>query len=81
VAVPRIRTHCHMPIYWDQPGALGSTRAQLDHTLAAWRDLPEPPLFEVETYTWSVLPAALRDRPLPELLARELDHAANLLGV
>jgi len=78
---PRIRTHCHMPIYWDQPGALGSTRAQLDHTLAAWRDLPEPPLFEVETYTWSVLPAALRDRPLPELLARELDHAANLLGV
>lgn len=49
----RIRTHFHVPVFWDDPGVLGSTQAELR---AALRALPaDVPLLEVETYTWSVL--------------------------
>ena len=55
----RLRTHFHMPVFWDQDGAFGSTRAELSRVL---RSLASPlsesplPLLEVETYTWGVLP-------------------------
>jgi sugar phosphate isomerase/epimerase len=71
----RLRTHFHVPIAWDAPGALGSTRAALESALAA---LPRPlPLLEVETYTWDVLP----DRPAGDAalvagIRAELDFAA-----
>ena len=60
-------------------GAFGSTRRDLERALAGIAQMQEPPLCEVETYTWSVLPDAMRDAPLPDLLARELDFAAKLL--
>ena len=48
-----MRTHFHMPIFWDGDEVLGSTRSEVERVLAG---LPEPrPLLEVETYTWSVL--------------------------
>ena len=74
-----IRTHYHMPLWWDRDGAFGSTRRELERALAGIAQMQEPPLCEVETYTWSVLPDAMRDAPLPDLLARELDFAAKLL--
>jgi sugar phosphate isomerase/epimerase len=77
----RVRTHFHMPIYWDEAGDFGSTRSDLDRTLPAVAAALDPaPIFEVETYTWTVLDEPWRSRPLPELLAQELDHAAKLLG-
>ncbi|MBI5852643.1 MAG: metabolite traffic protein EboE [Planctomycetes bacterium] len=49
----RIRTHFHVPVFWDDPGVLGSTQAELR---CALRVLPaDLALLEVETYTWSVL--------------------------
>jgi len=52
-AADRVRTHFHMPIFWDGDEVLGSTRAEVERVLAG---LPQPrPLLEVETYTWSVL--------------------------
>ncbi len=74
-----LRTHYHMPLWWDQDGAFGSTRRELERALVGISALREPPLCEVETYTWSVLPAAMRDAPMSSLLARELDFAAKLL--
>lgn len=54
VAATPLRTHFHMPVFWDADGSLGSTRAQLEAALAR---MPGPlPLLEVETYTWGVLP-------------------------
>lgn len=48
-----VRTHFHMPIFWDGDEALGSTRAEVVRVLEG---LVGPrPLLEVETYTWSVL--------------------------
>lgn len=75
-----VRTHYHMPLWWDRDGAFGSTRSELRRALAGLAQLPDPPLCEVETYTWSVLPEALRSAPLPDLLARELEFAAKHLG-
>ncbi len=50
----RLRTHFHMPVFWDQEGPFGSTRAELSRVLRALA--PPLPLLEVETYTWGVLP-------------------------
>lgn len=48
-----LRTHFHMPLFWDQEGAFGSTRAEVARVLRALA--PPVPLLEVETYTWGVL--------------------------
>jgi len=78
----RLRTHFHMPLYWDQPGALGSTRSEVERVLRGLRAMPPPlPLLEVETYTWSVLGDLAGSEPLPLRIGRELEFVANLLGV
>ena len=41
--------------------------------LAALRGEAEVPHLEVETYTWDVLPAELRDRPVTDAIVRELE--------
>jgi hypothetical protein len=66
-----IRTHFHTPVFWDQEGALGSTRDELHRVLVG---LPRPlPLLEVETYTWGVLPGAVRgEDSLLDGIEREL---------
>ena len=74
------RVHYHLPVHADSlldPGAgVRTTRAEmlkaLRHALA--RDLCHH--FEVETYTWSVLPEAHRpktDAELAEAISKELD--------
>ncbi len=76
-----IRTHYHMPLWWDEPGAFGSTRAEVERVLRALAQAREPlPLLEVETYTWSVLGSFGGSEPLARRIGRELDFAANLLG-
>jgi sugar phosphate isomerase/epimerase len=50
----RVRSHFHVPVFWDAVGVLGSTRAEVERFLAGL--MPPLPLLEVETYTWSVLP-------------------------
>ncbi len=54
------RTHFHVPIWWAGSGHLGTTR---DDWRAAVRRCLEGGLtdhFEIETYTWDVIPAADR---------------------
>ncbi|MBK8978558.1 MAG: metabolite traffic protein EboE [Planctomycetes bacterium] len=77
-ACERVRTHFHTPVFWDDDGPLGSTRAELQRTLAS---LSGPlPLLEVETYTWAVLDPAWRpDRDLIAGLAAELHFVHGLL--
>lgn len=79
-AAGRLRSHYHVPIYWDEDGAFGSTRREVQRALAALaRDEAAMPLLEVETYTWSVLPGFDEGVPLAERLGRELDFAAACL--
>ena len=71
------RVHFHAPLHADDEGPVGTTRAELEATLAALvgGDAPRTTHLEVETYTWTVLPASLRPRDdagLVEGIAREL---------
>jgi sugar phosphate isomerase/epimerase len=81
---PLLRSHYHVPLFWDPPGPLGSTAKAAARVLAAIAAEPGPwPLLEVETYTWSVLGAGAAgvaaSAPLHQLIARELDQAAHWL--
>lgn len=51
------RIHFHVPLFSEDFGGLGSTRESIRRTLRAH---PATSHFEIETYTWSVLPPDLR---------------------
>ncbi len=65
------RAHFHVPIFTDQFGLLQSTRDAIETALTLQREQPFTDQFEVETYTWTVLPDGLK-LPLTESIAREL---------
>jgi hypothetical protein len=62
------RVHFHVPIF----RAEGSTQFELADLLAEHARSPISAHLEVETYTWDVLPAELRDEPIADAIAREL---------
>ena len=66
------RIHCHVPVFLSDLGAIGSTRSDLVATLAALRARPRSAHLEVETYTWDVLPTALRTGSKSANIAREI---------
>jgi sugar phosphate isomerase/epimerase len=61
------RIHFHVPVFAEDFGGLRSTREAIRETLRA---KPATSHFEIETYTWSVLPAGLRVG-LGESISRE----------
>ncbi len=67
------RIHCHVPVFHPGLGAIGSTQGDLVTLLAAARDGDLSPHLEVETYTWDILPEALRLDDKAASIARELD--------
>lgn len=75
------RTHFHVPVHQERIGSLRTTRRELREALTAVHLLSYEPHLEVETYTWSVLPAS-NERPssLVEGLAAELDATERLLA-
>lgn len=66
------RTHFHVPVHLDAIGRLGTTAKEIPIALAA-ASQTDPPVFEVETYAWTVLPPHLRERDLAAGIARELE--------
>jgi hypothetical protein len=60
-------------------GELATTAAATDEALALHREQPISDHFEVETYTFGVLPAPYRDADLVTHLTRELEWAAQRL--
>lgn len=54
------RVHCHVPVFLDRMGDLGSTQEDLLAVLDGLREEAFSPHLEVETYTWDVLPEDLR---------------------
>lgn len=73
------RVHVHVPIFVSEPGSLSTTADSLLPLLRRVRERGLEPHFEVETYTWGVLPEPYRALPLSETIARELTAAAALL--
>jgi hypothetical protein len=66
------RVHCHLPVFLETAGRIASTRSDLLAVLAALRQEPLAPHLEVETYTWDILPEALKTGSKADDIAREL---------
>ena len=66
------RVHFHVPVYEENLDGFSSTQPFVRAALALHRQKSRTPHLEVETYTWSVLPAHARNVPIDEAIAREL---------
>lgn len=66
------RVHFHVPIFLPDLGAFDNTQAFLRELLRRHREQPLTDHLEVETYTWDVLPAELRQPDIADDIAREL---------
>lgn len=72
-ASPEWRVHFHVPVFLERAGVFSTTRDVLEDVLERQRERGIAPHLEVETYTWDVLPAELRDVEPAVAIARELD--------
>ena len=66
------RLHFHVPIFMHQLAPFMSTQSFIREMLALHRVAPVSTHLEVETYTWDVLPEALRSGGVDEAVAHEL---------
>jgi hypothetical protein len=66
------RVHCHVPVFMPEAGLAATTQPFLSEILGLHRKQAISAHLEVETYTWDVLPASLREVDLPVAIAREL---------
>ena len=73
------RIHCHVPLFLSDLGEIGSTRADLEAVLAAFRRKSRSSHLEVETYTWDVLPDHLRTGSKAADIAREMSFCVKEL--
>jgi hypothetical protein len=73
------RIHCHVPVFLTDLGDLGSTQDALLTTLRALKTNALSPHLEVETYTWDVLPAALKTASKADDIACELSFVIEEL--
>jgi hypothetical protein len=76
-AFEEMRVHFHIPLDAEPAAPLKSTRAETLAVLAWHRENPRAcPHFEIETYTWAVLPTGLQ-RPVEEQIACEYQWVLN----
>jgi hypothetical protein len=73
------RIHFHVPVFRSELGPFRSTQASLRELLAVCRRELDDVCYEVETYTWGVLPEEHVTGPLPDLIAREILWAEQWL--
>ena len=73
------RVHCHVPVFLADAGPISTTQAQLLQTLNACKAQGYSSHLEVETYTWDVLPAALKSDNKAQAIARELQFVHQAL--
>ena len=73
------RVHCHVPVFLQDAGAISTTQAQLLQTLEACKREGFSSHLEVETYTWDVLPVALKTDSKAQAIARELLFVKKVL--
>jgi len=73
------RVHFHVPVFLDDLGAFSSTRDFLDEILALHKADPISPHLEIETYTWDVLPDAVRGATVDKDIVREMQWVLERL--
>lgn len=72
------RTHFHVPVFLENYGLIQSTQADIAEVLKLQQQYGYSRHLEVETYTWSVLPADMQ-LPIAESIARELQWVQNMV--
>lgn len=73
------RSHFHVPLFIEDYGSLQSTQDDIKKVLTIQSKQPFTNYLEVETYTWEVLPDALK-APLSESIIREMEWVINYLN-
>jgi hypothetical protein len=73
------RVHFHVPIFLGTIATFETTQPYLASLLAVLKRDEVCPYFEVETYTWDVLPPELRTSDVCTAIARELTWARTTL--
>jgi hypothetical protein len=73
------RTHFHVPVFLDDLGSFGTTRSGIEAALALHAQTPLSDHVEIETYTWDVLPAALKTGDIVGYVSRELEWVRDTL--
>ncbi|MFI5193246.1 MAG: metabolite traffic protein EboE [Chitinophagales bacterium] len=73
------RAHFHVPVFARDFGTLQSTNHHIRKVLELQGSHPFTQHLEIETYTWEVLPAALK-LPLDESIIRELQWVEDILN-
>jgi len=71
-----LRAHFHVPIFLDTFGVLQSTQNDITKVLNYLKQTPVSAHLEVETYTWEVLPAHLKEA-MSDSISRELEWVLN----
>jgi sugar phosphate isomerase/epimerase len=66
-----LRIHFHVPLFWPGSELLGTTSRDLNPQFFAALRAAAVEHLEIETYTFDVLPPALRSGPVEESIARE----------
>ena len=79
VGTPEWRVHFHVPVFLESMDQFETTQADVIAVLERQRREPFCRHFEVETYTWGVLPARYRDSDTATAIAREVNWAAGHL--
>jgi hypothetical protein len=74
------RVHCHVPVFLDRLDGLATTQDFLREILALCRAGVVAPHFEVETYTWDVLPREHAGEDKARAIARELAWTLEALS-
>lgn len=73
------RSHFHVPLFVEDYGLLKSTQEDIRDVLSIQCKQPFTKHLEVETYTWEVLPDALK-LPISESIIREMGWVINYLN-
>jgi hypothetical protein len=73
------RSHFHVPLFIKDYGMLQSTQQDIINVLAIQQERPFTSHMEIETYTWEVLPEALK-LPLGQSIVREMEWVTGLLN-
>ena len=73
------RIHFHVPIFLDDIGALRTTRFAIEDALKFHKAKPLSRQLEIETYTWDVLPDALKSNDIVDYVCREIEWVRGQL--
>jgi sugar phosphate isomerase/epimerase len=74
------RVHFHVPVFRERYGAFEGTQGYVADLLRLVRERAVSEHFEVETYTWDVLPEEFRREGIVGGIVREVEWAGRCLG-